>query len=489
MEISKKEPGLLEALIPIIVLMGLLALNVIFFSDDSSYGPNQISLIMAAAVGGLIAVRLGYTWGEIQAGIVRSINAAMPAILILLLIGALAGTWLLSGVVPLMVFYGLKILTPNIFLFAACIVCILVSLATGSSWTTIATFGLAMLGIGRALGLPDGVIAGAIISGAYFGDKVSPLSDTTNLAPAMVGTDLFTHIKYMLYTTIPSISISLIIFLVWGFSADSSTNTEEVQAVINAIEGTFNLSPLLLLVPAMVIALIALKVPPAPTLLAGALLGGVFALIFQPDLVRQVSETEGSIWKVSYIGIVKTIFGEIAIETSHEKVNNLLNAKGMAGMMNTIWLVICAMIFGGVMESAGLLARITKPIIEKAERAGSLVASTAGTCIFFNITAADQYIAIVVPGRMYAEAYREKGYKPELLSRTLEDAGTVTSVLIPWNTCGAYQTGVLGVSAMAFAPYCFFNIISPFMSVFFAYANIKIRKLVDGASKEKVDQS
>ncbi len=477
MQDNRREPGILEALIPIFVLMFLLTINVIFFADDSSYGPNQIALIFAGAIASLVAYRLGFRWNEIQEGILKSINAAMPAILILLLIGALAGTWLLSGVVPLMVFYGLKILSPSIFLFAACLVCILVSLATGSSWTTIATFGVAMLGIGQTLGLHEGVIAGAIISGAYFGDKISPLSDTTNLAPAMAGTDLFTHIKYMLYTTVPSISIALIIFLVWGFTSDNTADVENVASVMGALDEVFNLSPLLLLVPAAVVGLVALRVPPAPTLFVGVLMGAAFALIFQPDLVKMVAGTDGSFAKVAYMGLLQAIFGDIAIETSHAGVNDLLDASGMAGMMNTIWLVLCAMIFGGIMESAGLLARITRPIVERVESAGSLVASTAGTCIFFNVTSGDQYISIVVPGRMYADTFREKGFKPELLSRTLEDAGTVTSVLIPWNTCGAYQYGVLGVSAMTFAPYCFFNLISPFMSILFAYANIKIRRL------------
>uniref|UniRef100_UPI004056D9A6 Na+/H+ antiporter NhaC n=1 Tax=Marivirga tractuosa TaxID=1006 RepID=UPI004056D9A6 len=412
-------------------------------------------------------------------GIVSSISSAMSSILILLLIGSLAGTWLLSGIVPAMIYYGLNILNPTIFLFAACVVSAIVSVATGSSWSTIATLGLALLGIGQTLGMSEGVVAGAIISGAYFGDKMSPLSDTTNLAPAMAGTDLFTHIKYMAYTTVPSIVIALIIFLVLGFMNSSETDIEQVGLVQAAIQDKFNINLWLFLVPAAVIFMIVKKISAIPALLIGSLLGGAFAIIFQPQVIEIIAGGTGNFFEQSYKAVMVSMYGDISITTNNEMVNELLSTGGMAGMLNTIWLIVCAMVFGGVMESTNMLRVITASIIKLANSTGSLVASTAGTCVFFNVTASDQYLAIVVPGRMFAETYRERGLKPEVLSRTLEDSGTVTSVLIPWNTCGATQSSVLGVSTWTYAPYAFFNIISPFMTILFAYLNIKIRRFTD----------
>ena len=478
-----KEPSLVLSLIPIILLIGQLSLNVFIFGDDATYGSNQMALLFAATIGAVISFRLGHSWKSILEGIVRSISSAMAAILILLLIGSLAGTWLISGVVPALIYYGLEILNPKIFLFAAVIVSAVVSLATGSSWTTAATIGIALVGIGNALGLHEGVVAGAIISGAYFGDKMSPLSDTTNLAPAMAGTDLFTHIRYMAYTTVPSISITLVIFLIWGFVVDGSTDLNQVSMVQEAILSRFNINLWLFLVPALVIFLIIKKVAALPALLAGTLLGGIFAVIFQPDVVLGVANAQNLNFYTLYEGVIRAMYEGASIETGNATVDELLTAGGMFGMMNTIWLIICAMIFGGVMERSGMLKRIADQIIQWAHSTGSLVASTAATCMFFNVTASDQYIAIVVPGRMFAETYRKRGLAPENLSRTLEDAGTVTSVLVPWNTCGAYQSGVLGVSTFAYLPYAFFNIISPLMTIFFAYAGIKIKKLTNGGSK------
>jgi NhaC family Na+:H+ antiporter len=471
-----KEPTLLQGFIPIIFLVVFLSLNVVFFGDDTLSGANQIALLLASTVGGIIAVMLGHNWYDVRKIIVSSIGSAMPAMLILMLIGALAGTWMLSGVVPTMIYYGLKILHPKIFLFATMVICSLVSLATGSSWSTVATIGVALLGIGNALGFNEGLVAGAIISGAYFGDKMSPLSDTTNLAPAMAGTDLFTHIRYMVYTTGPTMVISLAIFLVIGFTYEFHGAEANVSATLHAIESTFNISPWLFLVPVLLIIIIVKKMPPLPSIMAGALLGGVFALLFQPHIVEQVSGVTGNFAKASYIAVMKSMYGKVSIVTENPQVNELLTTRGMAGMMNTIWLIITAMIFGGVMESAGLLVKITEMIIRFAKSTGSLVASVVASCIFFNVTASDQYISIVVPGRMYAKTFRRRGLRPELLSRTLEDSGTVTSVLIPWNTCGATQSTVLGVPTMTYLPYCFFNIISPFMSVFMAAFNIKIRR-------------
>lgn len=479
MTVEKKKPSLLHALIPIVVLIFLLATNVVTLGTDATSGPNQIGLLLAAGVAGIISIRLGYTWNEIQKSMLKSINSAMGAMLILLMIGALSGTWLLSGIVPAMIYYGLKILNPTIFLFAACIACAVVSIATGSSWTTVATIGIALLGIGKALGLHEGIIAGAIISGAYFGDKMSPLSDTTNLAPAMAGTDLFTHIRYMAVTTVPSIIVTLIIFLIWGFMQDTTETVTNTNSVLLTIEKSFNLNPLLFLVPVGVVVLIVKKVPALPALLIGSLLGGIFAIIFQPHIVNQISGIDGNFMESSFVAVMRAMTTTINIQTDNQMITDLLTGRGMAGMLNTIWLILTAMIFGGVMESSGLLHRIAEEIIRFAHSTGSLVASTTATCIFFNVTASDQYMAIAVPGRMFANTYRDRGYKPELLSRTLEDSGTVTSVLVPWNTCGATQAGVLGVATMVYAPFTFFCIISPAMTVLHAYLNFKIRRTKD----------
>ncbi len=478
MTVEKKRPTLIHAFIPIGILVILLSVNVVFFGSGATDGPNQIALFLAASVAGIISWRLGNSWDEIEHHIVKSISSAMAAMLILLVIGSLSGTWMISGVVPAMIYYGLKILNPTIFLFAACVVCCIVSLATGSSWSTVATVGIALLGIGKTLGIHDGVIAGAIISGAYFGDKMSPLSDTTNLAPAMAGTDLFTHIRYMMITTVPTLVITLIIFFVWGFTLDTagSTNTD---TVLTSIDNAFNLNPLLFLAPGLVLFMIVRKVPAIPALLIGTLLGALFAIIFQPQIIQQISGITDNPTKSAFVAVMKAMAMSINIQTDNAMITDLLSSGGMGGMLNTIWLILGAMIFGGVMESCGLLKRIVEEIIKLAHSTGSLVASTAVTSIFFNLTAGDQYMAIAVPGRMFADTYKKRGYKPELLSRTLEDAGTVTSVLVPWNTCGATQAKVLGISTWAYAPYCFFCIISPMMTVLMAYMNYKIRRLDD----------
>ena len=477
MSTEKKKPSIIIALLPIFFLISFLGINVMLYAGDSSYGPNQIALLLTAAFAGILALRLGHNWEEILEGIVDSIGSAMSAILILLMIGSLSGTWLISGVIPAMIYYGLDILNPTIFLFAACIVSAIVSLATGSSWSTAATVGIALIGIGQAMGIHDGLVAGAVISGAYFGDKMSPLSDTTNLAPAMAGTDLFTHIRYMMITTIPSISITLIIFLVWGFTLNTSANVSEVAAVQEAIATKFNINLWLFLVPVAVVVMIVKKMPALPELFIGTLIGGVFALIFQPHLFSEISGIDFSSWKAGYVAIMQAMFTKVNIATGNGMVDELLSSKGMEGMLNTIWLIISAMIFGGVMERAGMLKTLATSIIKLANSTGSLIAATAGTCAVFNITASDQYIAIVVPGRMFASTYKERGLAPENLSRTLEDTGTVTSVLIPWNTCGAFQTATLGVGTLTYLPYCFFNIISPFMTILVAYLNFKIKRL------------
>ncbi len=485
MKKAKRRPKLIEAFIPVIFLTALISINVFIFGDDALDGSNQLVLILSAAVAAIVAIRLGHKWETLHKGIVKSIGSAMAAILILLLIGSLAGTWLLSGIVPSMIYYGLQILNPTIFLVAACIVSAIVSLATGSSWSTVATLGVALLGIGRTLGIPEGIIGGAIISGAYFGDKMSPLSDTTNLAPAMAGTDLFTHIRYMALTTVPSITIALIIFMFIGLFRSQDGAIDDIEPVLASIDGTFRVTPWLFLVPALVITLIVRKVPALPALLAGTLAGALFAIIFQPHIIQEVSEMDDRFHVAAYIAVMKAMYADISVTTDHAMVNSLLETGGMRGMLNTVWLIICAMVFGGVMESSGLLHRITESVIKLAHNTGSLVASTAGTCMFFNVTASDQYLSIVVPGRMFADTYRERDLKPQNLSRTLEDSGTVTSVLVPWNTCGATQATVLGVPTLTFLPYAFFNIISPFMTVFYAYMNIRIARFKKGENKNK----
>ena len=465
------------ALLPIIFLIALLSFNVYLYGDDSLGGANQLALLLSAAFATIMGLKSGTSWKSILKGVSNSIASTTPAIIILLLIGSLAGTWLISGIVPTMIYYGLQILNPKIFLVAAAIICAIVSLASGSSWSTIATVGIALLGIGNALDISNGLTAGAIISGAYFGDKMSPLSDTTNLAPAMAGTDLFTHIRYMMYTTIPSFVISLLIFLFIGLSMDNTQNSDDITNLLMAIESSFNISPWLFLVPVIVLLLIMKKVPALPALFAGTLLGGIFAIIFQPHLIIELSGIDSNFFQASYVSVINAMGSEISINTSNEMINDLLSSGGMYGMLNTIWLIICAMCFGGVMEASGALKKISQSIIQYAESTGSVIATTACTCLFFNVTASDQYLSIVVPGRMYADTFKDKGLAPENLSRTLEDSGTVTSVLVPWNTCGATQSAVLGVSTMTYLPFCFFNIISPLMTILYGYLGFKIKKI------------
>lgn len=471
-----REPHFAEALLPILILVVLLSVNVMFF-DDPLAGSNQIALLLAATVAGVIVRRNGQKWEKTSEKVVHTIGSAMPSMLILLLIGSLAGTWLISGIVPALIYYGLDIINPSLFLFTAVVVCAIVSVATGSSWSTIATIGVALLGMGKAIGMNEALVAGAIISGAYFGDKISPLSDTTNLASAMAGTDLFTHVRYMLNTTVPSLFLTLAVFLIIGFNYDFSHAVVDVQNVKSAIGEAFNTTPWLFLVPVILFAVIMLKVPPIPSLMIGTLLGGLFAILFQPHVIREIAGNIPDYGKASYISSMKAMFGAVAIVTPDADVNELLSTGGMRGMLDTVWLILSAMVFGGIMESGGLLKRITRPIIDRASSAGSLVASTVVSCMFFNVTASDQYLAIVVPGRMFRKSYEDQRLKPEVLSRTLEDSGTVTSVLVPWNTCGATQSRVLGVATLDYLPYCFFNLISPFMTIAFAYLNIRIRRV------------
>ena len=483
----KKKVPYLIALSPIIVLIILLTANVIMY-DNTMGGSNQIALLFSGALAAIIGSFYGNHWKTILKGIEHSIKSIVPAIIMLLLIGSLAGTWLISGVIPTMIYYGLKILNPTIFLFATSIITAIVSLATGSSWSTIATVGIAFLGIGTAIGLPLGVIGGAIISGAYFGDKMSPLSETTNMAAAISGVDLFDHIKHMMYTTIPSFIITLILFLVIGFYFTADISSEQIKQALNVIENKFTITPWLFLVPISVISMITKKVSAIPALFFGTLLGGVFAIIFQPEIVIEVSGISTNSIGSNYMGILNAMIGEINFIEVNTSINDIFNiaevdrsdllrSGGMLGMFNTLLLMFCAMTFSGAIESTGLLKRIAEPIVKYAQNTGSLIATTASTCLFINITTSDQYMSIVVPGRMFADTYKEKGLAPENLSRTLEDSGTVTSVLIPWNSCGATQAAILGVATFTYLPYCFFNLISPIMTIVYGYFGLKIKKL------------
>jgi NhaC family Na+:H+ antiporter len=391
-------------------------------------------------------------------------------IIILFLVGALAGTWLVSGIIPAMVYYGLQVLSPAIFLPASVVIAAIISVATGSSWTTSATVGIALVGIGSALGIPTGMIAGAVISGAYFGDKMSPLSDTTNLAPAMAGTDLFTHIKYMAYTTVPTIIITLIVFAILSGTVETNGNTD-ISSLLTSINNTFYISPWLFLVPGIVIIMIVMKTKPLIALGVGVILAAIFAFIFQGDVLSEISES-------NFGAIGKSIFTDVTIQTDDEKLTELFSSGGIAGMIWTILLIVCAMVFGGIMDAIGALAKITKELLSVATSVFGLFASTVVSCLGLNAIASDQYLALVIPGKMFKKAYQDRGLAPENLSRTLEDSGTVTSVLIPWNTCGAYQSGVLGVSVSDYFVYAVFNYLSPFMTLLFAAFNIKIKQLV-----------
>lgn len=475
--IDNKELNIWEALFPVIALVAMLAYNVYVFGDDALSGSNQFVLLLGAAVAAFVGFRNKVSYKMMIAEVAENVKATVGAILILLMVGALAGTWLISGVIPAMIYYGLQVLNPTIFLAACLIICAVISIATGSSWTTSATVGIALVGIGEALGVSLGMTAGAVLSGAYFGDKMSPMSDTTNLAPAMAGTDLFTHIKYMAYTTVPTIIITLIIFIILGFT-QSSTGEADTNLLLADINKAFNITPWLFLVPVMVVFLIVKKTPPLVALLGGTILGAVFALIFQPEVVAQIAGVETLDFNSAYKGVLQAITVKTSVATENVALADLFTAGGMTKMLGTIWLILCAMVFGGIMDAIGALARISSFMLNMFDSIFGLFASTVFTCIGLNFTASDQYLAIVVPGKMYAKAYKDKGLAPENLSRTLEDSGTVTSVLIPWNTCGAYHSGVLGVSVFDYAIYAIFNWLSPFMTLLFAALNIKIRQLI-----------
>lgn len=462
------------ALLPVLILISSLSWNVWVFGDDALSGSSQMIILLVTGFVAAIGLWRGVGWKTQQSSVVSTIGNAMPSILILLLVGALASIWLLCGTVPVLVYYGVKLLNPTVFLVAACIACALTSMVSGSSWSTAATIGVAMVGVGRALEIPDGLIGGAIISGSYFGDKISPLSDTTNLAAAVTETALFDHIRYLFLTTGPSMLITLILFTILGLNLEPSSGAVDVSEVLVAIDETFNISLVLLLPAVITLGLIVKKVDAIPALFTGIIVGVLFALIFQQELLSRLMADLGdyALYKI----VMTTLFAGVSIETSNVMLNDLFSASGMGGMLNTIWLILAAMAFGGVMEATGMLNRIMQSIKSLATSFFSLVACTAGTCIVTNISTSDQYISVAIPGRMYSGLYKDMGYASQNLSRTLEDTGTVTSVLIPWNTCGAYHAAVLGIGTFTYLPYCFFNIISPFMTLIFAWFMIRIAR-------------
>lgn len=474
--VENVELNIWEALIPVFALVGMLAYNIYVYGDDALSGSNQFILLLGASVAAIVGFFNKVSYKQMLEEVAENVKSTTGAILILLMVGALAGTWLISGIIPSMIYYGLQILNPTIFLAACVIICAIISIATGSSWTTSATVGIALVGIGETLGISMGMTAGAVLSGAYFGDKMSPMSDTTNLAPAMAGGELFDHIKYMAYTTVPTISVTLIIFIIIGLSIDT-TGTPDISDKLVAIKSAFNVTPWLFLVPVAVIVMIIKKTSPLIALLCGTLLGGVAALIAQPNIVMTIAEADSITFQSAYKGIMNAMTVDSAVETSSAELNDLFTAGGMSGMLGTIWLIICAMVFGGVMDAIGALSRISAALLSLATTTFGLFASTVASCLALNVTASDQYLALVVPGKMFKKAYEEKGLAPENLSRTLEDSGTVTSVLVPWNTCGAYQSGVLGVPVVDYFFFAIFNWLSPIMTLIFAGFQIKIKQL------------
>ncbi|MEP1386153.1 MAG: Na+/H+ antiporter NhaC [Paraglaciecola sp.] len=471
------EASLSDALIPIIILITLLGGSVYLFGDNSSFGPNQIALLIAMGIASIIGIKNGYSWEDIEKGIIKGISRSLGAILILLAVGSLIGTWMLSGTVPTLIYYGLDLLNPSMFYAASCLICGIVAMSIGSSWTTAATVGVALMGVAIGMGMSEAITAGAIISGAYFGDKISPLSETTNLAPAIAGTNLFEHIQYMMWTTVPSIIITLIIFMVIGLGADipdSSSKIEEMQAILGQ---EFNLG-FHMLVPLFVLLAMAIKkVPAFPAVAIGALLGGIWAIIFQGDVITNLASDEPSALRASIMVVWTALFDGVSFSTSSETLNELLSRGGMSSMLNTIWLIMCAMTFGAVLERVGLLKRAVTAFLKGAKGAGDMVTRTILTCIGTNLITADQYMAIVMPGRMYKDEFEKRGLNQLNLSRSLEDGGTLTSPLIPWNTCGVYMQGVLAVSPLDYLFYAFFNLINPVLSIIYAYLGIKILRI------------
>ena len=467
-------PSVLQACIPVTVLVLLLSLSVYLFGEDSSYGPNQIALCVGAAAAALIGWRNGKLWLEIEESIVYGITVAIKPLLILFCVGSLIGSWIMSGTVPTMIYYSLLILDPSIFYSASCIICALIALSIGSSWTVAGTVGIALIGAAAGLGMSVEITAGAIISGSYFGGKLSPLSETTNLAPAVAGTDLFGHIGHMTWTTLPSILIALVLFTAIGLNIDTTNTSSNLEITMQLLSENFSINVFMLLPVIMLLVMANKKFPPIPTILAGVILGVLIALIFQRSAISSLGgETTNNLLALSK-GIWITLFDGFVLNSGNETLDNLMTRGGMSSMLSTVWLVLCAMVFGGVMEKTGLLQRLVDYALSFAHNTGTLIATTIATCIGANFITSDQYISVVLPGRMYKLEYQSRKLDPRILSRTLEDAGTIPSPLIPWNTCGAYMSATLGVATFAYLPYCFFNIINPIIALIYGFLNIKV---------------
>ena len=465
----KRRPSALLSLVPIVVLVAMLTATIKTFGSDALEGASQITLLTVSAL--CVLIGMGYLnvpWASFEKAITKNVASVSSALVILLLIGALGGIWMVSGVVPTLVYYGVQFIHPSIFLVSTCAICALVSVMTGSSWTTIATIGIALMGIGRAQGFADGWVAGAIISGAYFGDKISPLSDTTTLASGSLGVPLFKHIRYMLVTTVPSMALALVIFAIGGFFVHNGSS-QDIASFTEAISQRFNITPWLFLVPVLTGVLIARRTPPIITLFLASLMAVGAAMLWQTDALREIDPS-------LFTAAMKSLYGSTALHTDNDMLTALVATRGMSGMMGTIWLIICAMCFGGTMAASGMVGGITRLLIHLVKGRTSLVASTAATGLMLNVAIADQYLCILLTGNMLRDVYDKQGYERRLLSRTTEDAVTVTSVLVPWNTCGMTQSTVLGVSTLTYLPFCFFNIISPLMSVAVAATGYKIFK-------------
>ena len=462
-------PHPLVAIIPVIVLIGFLSVAIMLFGSDSLSGGSQVALLMGMAVCVCISMAIyKVSWRCFEEQIKKTIGEVSITLLILLCVGMLSGSWMISGIVPTLIYYGLQVMSPQFFLVSACMICALVSLLSGSSWTTIATIGVALLGIGQALGVSEAWTAGAIISGAYFGDKMSPLSDTTILASSSTGTDLFVHIRYMMLTTMPTFLVSLVIFFVAGLG-DCGTSEVQVDQYIEGLSHTFCISPWTLVVPFLTGLLIARRVPSLIVLFLSSVMAGIVALLLQPQVLCEIAGSD-SLTR----GLAITYYGPTSVDTGNASLNELVSTGGMAGMLNTIWLILCAMCFGAAMVASGMIESLTRVIVRWVRSRVSLVSSTVGTGIFLNITTGDQYISIVLTADIYKKVFRDQGYESRLLSRTCEDAATVTSVLVPWNTCGMTQSTVLGVPTLTYLPYCFFNLLSPLMSILMAVIGWRI---------------
>ena len=471
---SPISPTVLQALIPLTVLIFLLSFSVYLFGEDASSGPNQIALCAGAAAAALVGWYNGHSWNDIESSIVLGITVAIKPLLILFSVGMLIGCWILSGTVPTMIYYSLLILDPSIFYVASALICSLIALSIGSSWTVAGTVGIALIGAAGGLGLSLEITAGAIVSGSYFGDKMSPLSETTNLAPAVAGTDLFTHIGHMTWTTIPSILIALVIFSLIGLNIDSSATASDLEITIQLLKENFTIHPLMLLPVALLLYMANKKLPPIPTIVTGALLGLIIAILFQRPIIVALAGDTPNVFLGLFKGVWYTIFDGFVLESGNATLDDLMTRGGMSSMLTTVWLVLCAMVFGGIMEHTGLLKCLVNYMLSFVHSTGSLIATTIATCIGANIITSDQYIYLVLPGRMYKLEYENHNLDMKNLSRTLEDAGTITSPLVPWNTCGAYMAGTLGVATFAYLPYCFFNLINPIIALIYGFLNFKI---------------